>query len=72
MWINEGFTVFLERKAGLNLNNKDYYLIDAFNGNIDMLNDMEALGYDHTFSSLHPDTNGINPDNSFTVRSLCF
>lgn len=42
MWINEGFTVFLERKAGFALHGKDYYLIDASNGNIDMLADMKS------------------------------
>ena len=32
MWINEGFTVFLERKAIKKLFGVDYYLIEAYNG----------------------------------------
>ena len=39
LWLNEGFTVFLERKAGLSLFGEDFYKVEAINGN-DSVNDV--------------------------------
>jgi len=47
---------------------QDYYKIEATNGRVAMLADMASFGFDHTFSSLHPDTRSINPDDSFSVN----
>lgn len=68
MWINEGFCVFLERKGSLNFyKDQDLIKIDATNGNTSMFSDMLEFGLTNNFSSLHPDTTGVNPDNSFSV-----
>ncbi|CAD8198857.1 unnamed protein product [Paramecium pentaurelia] len=67
MWINEGFTVFLERKASL-----FYYKVlddiklNAIIGNATMYQDILDLGPDNNFTSLHPDTTGINPQLSIS------
>ena len=66
-WLNEGLTVFLERTADKKLFGEDFTIIDAANGDNGMKIDMENFGYDSTFSSLHPDTENENPDDSFSV-----
>lgn len=54
LWINEGFTVFLERKADVKLFGSDYYKTDAVNGNDSMWTDMLNFGLQNNFSSLFP------------------
>ncbi|CAK68007.1 unnamed protein product (macronuclear) [Paramecium tetraurelia] len=67
MWINEGFTVFLERKASLiHYNIPDDIKLNAIIGNTSMYQDMLGYGLESNFSSLHPDTTGLNPDDSFS------
>lgn len=67
MWINEGFTVFLERKASLyHYNISDDIKLNAIIGNTSMYQDMLGFGLESNFSSLHPDTTGLNPDDSFS------
>jgi leukotriene-A4 hydrolase len=77
-WINEGlvshqlyistsFTVFLERKALFAIEGVDYYKIDATNGNSNLRSTIDQLGKTSSLSSLHPDTNNMNPDDSLTV-----
>ena len=66
MWINEGFTVFLERKAIKFILGVDYYLIEAYNGQNDLQNAYKQFGMSN-YSSLHPFTEGKNPDDSFSV-----
>lgn len=65
-WLNEGFTVFIERKVSGQLNGADFALVEAQLGNISMWSDMQAFGLDNTYSSIHPVLAGDNPDNSFT------
>ncbi|CAD8117006.1 unnamed protein product [Paramecium sonneborni] len=67
MWINEGFTVFLERKASFtHYNSTDDIKLNAIIGNTSMYQDMLGYGLNSNFSSLHPDTTGLNPDDSFS------
>lgn len=65
-WLNEGFTVFIERKVSGELNGADFALVEAQLGNVSMWSDMQAFGLDNTYSSIHPVLAGDNPDNSFT------
>lgn len=67
LWINEGFTVFLERKADLKLFGPDYYKTDSINGNDSMWTDMLNFGLQNNFSSLFPLVQGQNPDNAFST-----
>ncbi|CAD8107824.1 unnamed protein product [Paramecium sonneborni] len=67
MWINEGFTVFLERKASLYYYQEpDDIKLNAIIGNATMYSDILDLGSHSNFTSLHPDTTGINPQLSIT------
>ena len=63
----DSFTVFLERKALYTLLGEDYYKIDATNGNSNLRTTIAQLGPTSTYTSLHPDTSKINPDDSLTV-----
>jgi leukotriene-A4 hydrolase len=54
-WMNEGFTVYNERKASEVLYGKDYFMVSATAGNKSMTEDMKVFGFDSSFSSLTPD-----------------
>lgn len=66
-WLNEGFTVFLERKGGFILNGWDHYAIASIVGNISMVDDMKTYGFNDSFSSLHPQLRQRNPDDAFST-----
>ena len=66
-WLNEGFTVFLERKGGYILHGFDRWAIAAIVGNFTMLDDFRAYGFNDSFSSLHPQLKGRNPDDSMST-----
>lgn len=72
MWLNEGFTVFEERKVTAKIHDDpDVRLVAAYLGNISMVQDMMGYGLDSNYSSLHPElgddvlTSGF-PDDSFS------
>jgi leukotriene-A4 hydrolase len=69
IWINEGMTRFLERKTLSILPEfgQEWANIDAINGNTGLLNVIKDFGETNSFSSLLPDTRGINPDDSFST-----
>jgi aminopeptidase N len=56
MWLNEGFTVFCERKttASLNKANPDIYKVSAYLGNASLWNDISDFGVNDSYSSLLP------------------
>ncbi|CAD8210674.1 unnamed protein product [Paramecium pentaurelia] len=64
MWINEGFCTFLERKILEQYNGADYSKMYSFLSNDTMFQQMARYGMDHSYSSLHPNTSGENPDDS--------
>mmetsp|Transcript_796 Transcript_796/g.662 ORF Transcript_796/g.662 Transcript_796/m.662 type:complete len:645 (+) Transcript_796:7-1941(+) len=61
-WLNEGFTVFLERKITSILYGKNSSLVDAKLENITLYLDIEETGVNNTFTSLSPLLNGSHPD----------
>jgi leukotriene-A4 hydrolase len=67
MWLNEGFTVFEERKVTAILQNStDFALREAQLGNVSLWIDIMGNGIDSTYSSLYPVMNGKNPDTSYS------
>ena len=66
-WLNEGFTVFEERKVSGKLHGRDFAKVEALLGNATMVNDMLTYGMNHPFSSLHPTLDGTNPDDTFST-----
>ena len=65
-WLNEGFTVFIERKVSAILHGEDFSKVNAFLGNISMVSDMMGYGMQSNYSSLYPNVSGVLPDDSFS------
>jgi leukotriene-A4 hydrolase len=54
MWMNEGFTVFEERKVSERVHGTEFALREAQLGNVSLWDDMMSFGLDKNFSSLNP------------------
>lgn len=67
MWLNEGFTVFEERKVSAKFYGPDFAKRASQLGNVSLWASMTAYGLDHTYSSLHPDVTGQDPDDSYST-----
>ena len=66
MWLNEGFTVFEERKVSERVHGSEFALIEAQLGNVSLWGDMESFGLTNNFSSLYPILTDASPDDSFS------
>lgn len=65
-WLNEGFTVFIERHVDKKLKGETFYKVASLVGNSSMVASMADYGFDHSYSSLTPHCNGANPDDAFS------
>lgn len=65
-WLNEGFTVFIERHVSAEFHGEDFSMVSALLGNTSMYQDQVSYGLDNSYSSLHPVLKGMNPDPSFS------
>ena len=66
MWLNEGFTVFEERKVSERVHGTEFAKIEAQLGNVSLWGDMNSFGLSNNFSSLYPILNDSSPDDSFS------
>lgn len=66
MWLNEGFTVFEERKVSERVHGTEFARIEAQLGNVSLWDDMEGFGLTSNFSSLYPILTDASPDDSFS------
>ena len=66
-WMNEGFTVFLERKINQILYGKDIKNLMASVGYAGLLEDINKFGKTNSYTSLNPDIGNSNPDESFST-----
>ena len=67
MWMNEGFTVYEERKVSARIFGENFSKVNAFIGNISMYEDMQGYGLKSNFSSLYPIIDGsFSPDETFS------
>ena len=64
-WLNEGFTMFLERKIMEGFIDLDMAKLDAMVGFSGFKDDMYAFGESKPFTSLRPNLLGRNPDDAF-------
>lgn len=67
MWLNEGFTVFEERKVSGKLHGANFAKVEALLGNQSLWSDMSNYGLNNSYSSLHPNLDGHTPDDSFSI-----
>jgi leukotriene-A4 hydrolase len=54
-WLNEGFTMFLQRKIIELVYGEDMALLEASVGNKDLRDDIKTFGPTNTYTSLYPD-----------------
>uniref|UniRef100_A0A0N5ASU4 Leuk-A4-hydro_C domain-containing protein n=1 Tax=Syphacia muris TaxID=451379 RepID=A0A0N5ASU4_9BILA len=68
-WLNEGFTVFLERKIIGRMEGEEMRQFDAQSGWEDDLipNMKEQFGMDHPFTKLCPPLQGHDPDDAYSI-----
>ena len=65
-WLNEGFTMFLERKITERFIDLDMAKLDAMVYFTDLIDDFNTYGESNSLTSLRPDLLGRNPDEAFT------
>ena len=66
-FLNEGFTMFLERRIMSELNGKDYFDFSASEGGASLKATVREIGETHPFTALRPDLKGVDPDDSFSL-----
>lgn len=66
MWLNEGFTVFEERKVSERVHGTEFARIEAQLGNVSLWDDINGFGVTNNFSSLYPILTEASPDDSFS------
>ncbi|XP_035735268.1 leukotriene A-4 hydrolase-like [Vespa mandarinia] len=66
-WLNEGFTMFVERKINGRMFGEKYRQFSAINGLKSLEECIETLGKSNQITNLIPSLIGINPDDSFSV-----
>ncbi|KAG0082091.1 Leukotriene A-4 hydrolase [Linnemannia elongata] len=65
-WLNEGFTVFVERKILGRMQGKEHAEFSAIIGHKAMVESVEIYGKDHPFTALRPCLRGEDPDDAFS------
>jgi len=65
-WLNEGFTVYFERRIMERMENKDYADMLALLGKQDLENTVESLGHNHKDTRLKLDLLQRDPDDGMT------
>lgn len=66
LWLNEGLTVFLEQKAVKLLRNSSVSNAKRYLRNLDLKEHIALFGESHSYTSLCPDIQHTNPDDSFS------
>ena len=65
LWLNEGITVFIERKVSSILHGVEFAKIENYLGNLTVWDDINSFGASSPDSSLYP-TIGNNPDSAYS------
>ncbi|KAG0242233.1 peptidase family M1-domain-containing protein [Mortierella sp. GBAus27b] len=65
-WLNEGFTVFVERKIVGRTKNKEYSEFCSILGCKSLQESVDHLGKEHPFTALCPRLTGEDPDDAFS------
>lgn len=65
-WMNEGFTVFLERKIVGAIKGKAHQDLHAIIGWNDLQKSVDHFGHDHGYTCLHVHLTGVDPDDAFS------
>ena len=75
-WLNEGFTVYFERKIVERVFGKDQAELEQMNGLTNLRKTVDLYGSDHNFTRLNLDIDSIDPDDAFSQipyeKGCCF
>eukprot|EP01059_Diplonema_ambulator_P034174 TRINITY_DN752_c0_g1_i3.p1 TRINITY_DN752_c0_g1~~TRINITY_DN752_c0_g1_i3.p1 ORF type:complete len:619 (+),score=175.36 TRINITY_DN752_c0_g1_i3:68-1924(+) len=66
-YMNEGFTMFLQRKVMAKLYGEEHFDFDAILGLDSLKKYMKAKGEDHPYTKLRPVLDGVDPDDAYSV-----
>ncbi|KAI9593051.1 peptidase family M1-domain-containing protein [Syncephalis fuscata] len=66
-WLNEGWTMFIERKIIGRLHSEADRQFSSILGLKDLKTDIDEYGPDHPFTALCPDLEGADPDDAFST-----
>jgi len=70
LWLNEGFTVFEERKISAMIYKEEFAKVEMLLGTFDLQDSFNKFGDSSTYSSLNPQYHGANPDSAFS--EVCY
>ena len=65
-WLNESFTVMLERKITSRIHGEKFFDMAAINGWQHLRDDVMRYGETHPYTALRPNLTGVDPDDSFS------
>eukprot|EP01060_Flectonema_neradi_P040141 TRINITY_DN904_c0_g3_i2.p1 TRINITY_DN904_c0_g3~~TRINITY_DN904_c0_g3_i2.p1 ORF type:complete len:609 (+),score=114.88 TRINITY_DN904_c0_g3_i2:78-1904(+) len=65
-YLNEGFTMFLQRKIMSRIHGKDYFDFDAICGWDVLKKSVDLFGPEHPYTCLRPNLNNVDPDDAFS------
>lgn len=65
-WLNEGHTVYLERKIGYRLYGSDYNELANIEGQKALQGSIDAFGADNLLTAMCPTLDGVDPDDAFS------
>mmetsp|Transcript_108823 Transcript_108823/g.249658 ORF Transcript_108823/g.249658 Transcript_108823/m.249658 type:complete len:633 (-) Transcript_108823:114-2012(-) len=66
-WLNEGFTMFLERKILSKLHGPAMFEFGAAEGDVDLKDELKTFGAENVLTKLVPTLDGIDPDDAFST-----
>jgi len=66
-WLNEGWTVWLERRIQARLDGEQWYEHGATDRALVLAETIEQFGAEHSFTSLTPILDELDPDDAFSV-----
>ncbi|KAL2758069.1 hypothetical protein ACRALDRAFT_1055092 [Sodiomyces alcalophilus JCM 7366] len=67
MWLNEGWTIYLERRIGMALHGEAERDFSAILGWKALEDSVDLFGHDHEYTKLIIDHEGIEPDDAFST-----
>ena len=65
-WLNEGITMFLQRKIVGMWKSEDYAKMDGILGTFYIESSLKDFEENSTFTTLHPNLTGVNPDDKYS------
>lgn len=67
LWLNEGFTTFIERRVSGIVNTKEFASVESLLGNQSFYDDMNGFGQQNSYSSLYPQVGHNAPDSASSL-----